>query len=81
MKWKYWCVFAVCQLLGIFIPLSFWNIHTNSWPLFAGVLLTPGIEILLLRLQMPTYYGAALTVLLNAGFWYLGFKSWQQSRT
>jgi hypothetical protein len=78
MKWKYWSVFAVFQFLGVFIP-SFANLHSNVWPLFAGLLLVPGVAILFL-FHLPTYYRLAIAVLLNAVFWYLGFKYWQESR-
>ncbi len=65
-SWIFWAVFAIWQALGVWIP-RFTNIHSNIWPLFAGLMLVPGIAIPFVFDFLPFRAGMTMGVLVMAG--------------
>ena len=70
---RYWSAFAICQTLGCVLP-QYANVHSNPFPLFAGIVLTlPGglmLGFIPNAENMPDWEQYALLVLINFVVWF-----------
>jgi len=72
---KGWVIFAIIQILGTWIP-TYTNVHSNIAPLFAGLLLLPGIAVWFL-FPHSDWWPVMIAIPINALVWNLivkGFK-------
>ncbi len=67
-----WFLFVVVQILGVSVP-RLANIHSNIIPVFAFLLLVPGIAIV--TLFGLTTWTIGVAILINAILWYLFINS------
>jgi hypothetical protein len=70
--------FVVFHVVGMVVPML-WNVHSNAWPLFAYLLLIPGIAVAFLVPHTSTVTLALVSISINAVVWYLAAK-WRASR-
>jgi hypothetical protein len=59
-------------MVGAIVPLLA-NVHSNPYPLFAGLLLIPGIFVTAV-LPLTGWVALPIVVLVNAGAWYFYFR-------
>lgn len=71
-----WVLFAIIQACGVVIP-QFTNFHSNIWPLFAVLLLVPGIALVAV---LGFSWGTAFAIPVNAAAWYFAMKSLHRTR-
>jgi hypothetical protein len=64
----FWLVFVACEVVGVMVP-SFANIHHNIAPLFAGLLLAPGLILLLIFNSFRPEL-VAIAIVINGACWY-----------
>ncbi len=65
-----WVLFAIVQALGVLIP-RFTNIHSNIWPVFALLLLVPGIALVAV---LGLTWGTVFAIPVNAMVWYFAIN-------
>jgi hypothetical protein len=70
-------VFTVSQILGVVIP-TFTNIHSNPLPLFAALLLAPGIAVAFLFPSLSWPLTATISIVINATVWAFCWSQWKR---
>jgi hypothetical protein len=75
---KGWLIFALCQILGAWIP-TFTNIHSNVAPLFASLLLVPGVAVWFV-FESNGWWNLLLAVPINALVWHWIVRRFKNSR-
>jgi hypothetical protein len=75
MSKRGWVIFVIVQVLGAWIPTCT-NIHSNIAPLFAGLLLLPGILVWFL-FPHSSIWPVAVAIPINAIVWYFIVKAFR----
>ena len=81
MRWKatLWIAICFCQILGVVVP-TYGTIHGSVAPLFAYLLLAPGILVWLF-LNLPYRFALGVAIPINLLFWHFLLKYWTRARS